>query len=452
MAGPSASLSEREWEKLTNMVLAGSVVPVTGPGLLSVDSAPGKTELLYDRWGRALAEESGMQIPDTCPIPLLYYVTNHRCQELAAHELAYEIDDVVRRQEAPIPEAVRKLAEMDCFPLYLTTTVDHQLKRALDRQRSSNGEGAHQILFSPRGAKAQVDLPDEISREIPTVFHLFGATNPVDGAFAKTEDDLIQFSWSLLDNSYAPDRLYQYLAQKTVLLVGCQFPDWLGRFLLYALHQNRPDALNMYYVGGELERGLEDFLRRRKAKILRVSEPTDFVSELHRRWAARKPANAERGPGQVAPAPMKTGSVFLSYAREDRPLVARIRAQLEAANIDTWMDETGLEPGVEFQQVIHDNIRQASFFLAFISRSLDAPDRPGRFLWKEWRWAEDVSLERRREDTFLQPICIDETAPGARFIEAPMRDLQWTRLRNGQLPAEFVSRLAQGIRRFRKQR
>jgi hypothetical protein len=451
MANPNARLSssppavEREWDKLTKMVLAERVVPTIGPELLMVDGSSGQPESLYDRWGKALAAQSELTVPAECSIPLLYYVTNRRSLDQRADDLAFDIDYVVQQEETPVPPTLQKLAEMNCFQLYLTTTIDHQLKRALAGARESDG-GVRQVLFSPKGSKAVVDLPD-ISDGRPTVFHLFGATSPVETEFAKTEDDLIEFSWALLDKSYGPQRLYDYLSEKTVLLLGCHFPDWLGRFLIYALHGSRPDAPNVYYVGSHIEPGLEDFLRRRKATILRVPRVTDFVDELHRRWLLHKPSPRAPAPDERT---MKRGAVFLSYAREDRAIVNRIREQLEDENIDTWMDESGLEPGADYQQVLHDNIRDAAFFVAIISRTLDTSDGRGRFLWREWKWAADVNQDRRQRDCFLQPLCIDDTPAGARFVEPPMRELQWTRLRAGRLPEDFVRSLKAGIRNFRR--
>jgi len=445
----TGAVSEREWDKLTSLVVDGRVVPVIGPELLVVNGPDGQPTTLYDLWGRMLAEQSALPLPRETPVPLLYYVTNYRSQQQAPNDLAYDIDDVVRRQTSPMPPALLKLASINSFPLYVTTTIDHQLKRALDEVRPGPAGAAQQILFLPRGTKAQVDLPGDVRMtDSPTVFHLFGATSPVDDAFAKTEDDLIQFSWSLLEQQYKPERLFEYMRKKTVLLIGCRFPDWLGRFLIYALHAGSQDAPNVYYVGSYLEPGLEDFLRRRKAKIMRVEHVAGFVDELHRRCLAR---SSESAP--VRPNSMKRGAVFLSYAHEDKAVVSGMKAQLEAAHIDTWMDESGLEPGAEFQRIIHDNIHDAAFFVAVISRSLAAPDKPGRFLWKEWKWAEDEAMQRRREDAFLQPVCIDDTPSGSRFVEPPFRDaLHWTRLQDGRLSDEFIRFLTQGIRHYRSGR
>jgi hypothetical protein len=281
---------------------------------------------------------------------------------------------------------------------------------------------------------------------------LFGASSSVEGTFAKTEDDLIEFSWSLLDHQYAPERLYDYLQKKTVLLLGCNFPDWLGRFLIHALNAGRhEETINIYYVSAGREGGLEEYLRRRRARVL-VSPPLAFVEELHQRWQAKAQSGRQQSGvagRSSAPPAFKRGAVFLSYASEDRRAVKRIRAQLEDANIDTWMDDSDLEPGEEFQQVIRDNIRDASFFIPVISRSLNSSSLP-RYLWKEWKWAEDANLERRKEDRFLQPLAIDDTPPGAEFIDRPYRDLHWAKLRDGTLPDDFIQSLAQGIRRFRR--
>ncbi len=463
---PQPPLSDREWDKLINLIAEGNVVPVVGPELLRVDD-PGGARDLYDVWGQVLGEQAGLApLPGTAAPPL-YSVTNQLGQTQNGSDLAYDIDDVIRRRPWPVPESLRQIAGIARFPLVITTTIDHLLKQAFDESVPGKASSVQQVFFTPRGVKSRIDLPENFgfggSR---CLFHLFGATASVEGAFAKTEDDLIEFSWSLLDQQYAPERLYDYLKQKTVLLLGCNFPDWLGRFFLHALSAGRHDAaFNIYYVSGRSEPGLDAYLKRRRAKIIQPQSPPAFVEELHRRWRAAgyiEESSAEEAPEApatpgvpvaAAAESFKRGAVFLSYCKEDRAAVAGIRAQLEAANVDTWMDESALEPGDEFQRVIHENIRNASFFIAVISRSLDNPDKPSRFIWREWKWAEDTNLERRKDDRFLQPLVIDATPPGASYIDPPFRDLHWTiHGQDGRLSDDFVTFLGQGIRRFRRSR
>ena len=459
MASQSASsargyqLSEREWDKFINIILEGYVVPVIGQELLITDQGGGD-EPLYDVWGRALAEQAGLTLQQQDDTPILYQVTNQLSQAQNSNDLAIDVDYVIRRQPWPVPESLRKLAQIRSFSLYVTTTVDHLMKGALDEFRPEWKGQQQDIGFALHGDKMRNDLPDNFDYQSdPALFHLFGATSPFPNSFAKTEDDLIDFSASLLDPHYAPERFYDYLQKKTVLLLGCSFPDWLGRFFIRALNANRDvETINIYYVSARREVGLENYLRRKRAKVLAPVSPVAFVDELFRRWQERQVENqalpGAPAPGSVAAPELKRGAVFLSYASEDRPIVARIRAQLEAANIDTWMDESGLEPGVEYQYVIRDNIRNASFFLAFISQSLSSKGE--RFLFREWKWAEDANLERRKEQRFLQPVVIDSTPPGSSFVDPPYRELHWARLRDGQLPPEFIQFLSQGIRSFRR--
>lgn len=257
----------------------------------------------------------------------------------------------------------------------------------------------------------------------------------------------------MLDSQYAPERFYDFLQNKTILLLGCSFPDWLGRFFIRALNANRVDqTINIYYLSGRKETGLENFLRRKKAKILSPVSPSRFVEGFYRRWQSRKAASEQQTDEIVEanyqPASLKPGAVFLSYAGEDKETVRRVRDQLEASNVDTWMDESGLEPGEHFADTIRENIRQASCFIAFVSKSLATRER--RFLWREWKWAEDASLDRPKAQRYLQVVVIDDTPRGAKFVDPPFSGLHWARTVQGTLPEEFVQQLSQGVRAYRR--
>lgn len=453
----SHPLNERNWDKLLTLMADGLVVPVIGPELLCVPWEGNPSARLYDLWGEALAQLREIEATQgSDETPMLYRIANQLSGQsrLQPNDLAYDMDSIIRGQPWPLPASLRQLAEIRDFRLIITTTIDHLMEAALVESRGSR-ETPLQIVFTRGGNAVSNDLPkDFIPGERPTVFHLFGSTGNDPGKFAATEDMLIEFSWALIDQDYAPKRLYDFLRGKTILLLGCDFPDWLERFFIHALTRRQDAQIAVWYVSGCHRRGLNDYLERRNAHLLPPQPPADFIAELHRRWQARqsqKPASSEDSSSELAPTESKHGAVFISYAREDRSAALEIRRQLEAANIDTWMDDTGLEPGAEFQDVIHDNICRASFFLAIISRALDldGSSRLGRFVLKEWKWAEDVNLERRKSANFLQPVVVDDTPEGADIIDRPFRDLQWSRLDQGRLPPDLVDRMKRGIRRFR---
>ena len=454
-ASGSMEMTEQAWDKLVNLVLEGCVIPVLGPELLVVPDN-GVQARLYDMWGSALAEQAQIARPENARRWTFYDVANLLSQRENAGEVAYDIDDVVRRRSWPIPASLKSLAQIQDFSLYITTTVDQLMFQALTEARQDTV--VEQIKFTPRGVKSAVDLPNHYHHDrTPGVYHLFGATSPTDGTFAKTEDDLIEYSWSLLDQQYAPENLYDYLQKKTVLLLGCSLPDWLGRFFIHAINGRRnQENMNMYYVSLNCEPGLADYLNRRRAKVVTSISPIDFAEQLYTRWQARRQRNGSGASASPAATTtdFKSGAVFLSYASEDRAKVRAIRDELEANNIDTWMDERELptDPGNEYLLTIRENIRKAAFFVPVISRALDLTGPGPRFVWREWRMAEDASMERRKEDRYLQPLVIDDTPSGAAFVESPYRDLQWARLRDGRVPPEFIETLSRGIRNYRRPR
>jgi hypothetical protein len=188
-----------------------------------------------------------------------------------------------------------------------------------------------------------------------------------------------------------------------------------------------------------------------KAQVKRIREA------LHPHVSAAAAQNAHDAPHEVAPGPapvvpdFKDGAVFLSCASADRATARSIRTQLEANHIDTWMDdgEIAAEPGDGHQQAIRENIRCASSFVPIISRTLDRAGQTPQFVWREWHIAEGVAAERRREDRYLQPLVIDDTPQAADFVGLPFRDLVWTRLRNGQIPPEFIETLSRRLRDYR---
>lgn len=59
--------------------------------------------------------------------------------------------------------------------------------------------------------------------------------------------------------------------------------------------------------------------------------------------------------------------LFLSYAREDAGLVEEIRAALEGAGHDAWVDEAGIKGGDRWRAVIVAAIEEADEFVLVLS-------------------------------------------------------------------------------------
>src|SRR5262249_5356112 len=149
-----------------------SVIPIVGPDLLHVE-IDGDTVLLNQYLARRLAQTYRLPA-DNLPAerPLNAVV----CQLLRLRKDRYGIcDDVfqIMKEAAVRPSRpLRQLAEITDFNLFVSTTFDSLLEKAINEVRFGNTPGTLSIAYSPRKVD---DLPsgkDKLPR--PTVYYLMG--------------------------------------------------------------------------------------------------------------------------------------------------------------------------------------------------------------------------------------------------------------------------------------
>jgi hypothetical protein len=97
--------------------------------------------------------------------------------------------------------------------------------------------------------------------------------------------------------------------------------------------------------------------------------------------------------------------VFLSYARPDFDVVARLFDQLSADGFVPWMDVRCIHPGEKWDLAIKHGIKQADFFLLCLSPQ--SSNRRG-VLQKEIRMAMDRLTELLDEDIYFIPARLVE--------------------------------------------
>src|SRR4051812_12696511 len=134
-----------------------------------------------------------------------------------------------------------------------------------------------------------------------------------------------------------------------------------------------------------------------------------------------------------------TKAVFLSYASQDAEAAKRIADALRAAGVEVWFDaEGGLEHGDEWDAKIRRQIKECVLFIAVISANTQA--REEGYFRIEW----DLAAERARGIAsgvaFILPVVIDDTKEPAALVPDRFRSVQWTRLRNGEIPPEVLQR------------
>ena len=132
-------------------------------------------------------------------------------------------------------------------------------------------------------------------------------------------------------------------------------------------------------------------------------------------------------------------AVFLSYAAEDAAAAQRICAALCAASIEVWFDQSELRGGDAWDAAIRNQIKACALFLPVISMHTRA--RVEGYFRLEWKLAVDRSHLMAAEKPFLVPVVIDGINEADARVPDRFREMQWTRLPDGETPPEFVDRI-----------
>ena len=121
--------------------------------------------------------------------------------------------------------------------------------------------------------------------------------------YAIHEEDRLEWLHALLsDAASLPDWLDYPLRHQPMLFVGCDIPDWLGRFLLRMSSNTRLslERKQFFFVGSSTsyEPSLSDFFATycRKSLVQQLEmEPAAFVAELRARWERKSRRDHGRG-------------------------------------------------------------------------------------------------------------------------------------------------------------
>jgi hypothetical protein len=443
---PMTTLDDDAWEDLLSFIEERRVIPIVGPELLQVSTERGP-RLLYDWVAEKLA---GRLNVDVTSLPQPYNLNDVVCWFLAARgrrEEAYvRVRSIIKDANFEPPEALRRLAAITDFDLFVSTTFDSLLESAINTERFSGAPTTEVLSYSPNRV---TDLPTERDRlQRPVVYHLFGRLS-ASPTYVISDEDLLEFICALQSEHLAPEKLFHELEHRHLLFIGSSFTNWLARlFLRMAKRQRLSDPRDVGEVLADGHTSQDDrlmaFLQQVSVRTRIYVGADRFVEELHARWQARrKPMPAARIGATVRFLPpareMPDNAVFLSYAREDLPAVQLIKAGLEAAGITTWFDFDRLEVGDDYDRKIQRNIARCSYFIPVVSATTQR--RLEGYFRREWSYAIDRVRNMADGALFILPVTIDATNAADALVPDKFKALHFTHLPGGEVPAEFAQRL-----------
>ncbi|HEY4881777.1 MAG TPA: toll/interleukin-1 receptor domain-containing protein [Steroidobacteraceae bacterium] len=448
---PMAALDDDAWDDLLSYIEERRVIPIVGPELLQVATDRGP-RLLYDWLAEKLA---GRLNVDVRQLPQPYTLNDVVCWFLGARgrrEEAYvRLRSILKDAEFEPPQALRRLAAIPEFDLFVSTTFDPLLETAINLERFNGSSFTEVLSYTPNRV---VDLPSERDRfQRPVVYHLFGRLS-ASPTYVISDEDLLEFICALQSEHLAPEKLFHELEHNHLLFIGSNFTNWLARlFLRMAKRQRLSDPRDVGEImaddhTSEDER-LVSFLQQVSVRTRIYLGAERFVDELHDRLAARRrpAAPATRGtPARFLPPAreMPDNAVFISYAREDLPAVQQMKAGLESAGITVWFDMDRLEVGDDYDRKIQRNIARCSYFIPVVSATTQR--RLEGYFRREWSYAIDRVRNMADGALFILPVTIDDTSAGAALVPDKFKALHFTQLPGGVVAAEFAQRLSDFMR------
>jgi len=444
---PVEQFDEDAWDDLLNYIEERQVIPIVGPDLLRVQTDRGLRPL-YEWLAEKLAarlQVDASALPQ--PLNLNDVVCSYLGQRGRREEAYTRLRSILREVEFEPPLALRQLAEITDFDLFITTTFDPLLEKAVNLVRYGGQPTCEVIAYAPNRV---ADLPAERGQLQRTViYHILGRLS-ASPTYVVSDEDMLEFICALQSEHLTPEKLFHELEHNHLLLIGSNFSNWLARlFLRMAKRKRLSDPRDVGEVLAD-DHTLRDerllaFLQQVSVRTRVYGGAEAFVAELHARWMKRRGAAAASGAGAepvrfLPPArEMPDRAVFISYAREDLPAVQRLKAALDAAGVPTWFDFDRLEGGDDYDRKIQANISRCGYFVPVISATTQR--RLEAYFRREWSYAVDRARNIADGAVFILPVCIDDTPEAEAMVPEKCRALHITRLPGGEPTPEFVRRL-----------
>jgi hypothetical protein len=434
-------MKERHWSSLVTGLRHGHCVLVLGPEIAA--ASPGRSaddgkpddsfaEALTCRLASELEEDGRRVTGATLAAVAQQYEDTQGFGPSALRALASEFYTSSVYAPSSVHHALARLP----FGLILTTCHDDLFARAL----AAAGKKPLVQRYHLRGDK--LDNPEFLlpgQPDTPSIYHLFGeAREP--RSMVLSENDLLDFLIAIIsERPPLPNSLGRVLKRdgQSFLFVGFGIKQWYLRVLLKVLVR----ALELHRTGSTIAteplRGLSDpdreqtiLFYQRGTRIEVEDADTDvFLAELARRL--------EAGGGYVAhPTPLGScPRVFISYAREDKDLAARLFDALHRTHFQPWLDSEALRGGDDWHERVREELKATDFVLALYTPALCR--KVDSYVNREIALARDRAMSVRGR--FLIPLRTAEIPPDERIAE--LGDYQEEPLR----PAHFDEDVARVI-------
>lgn len=318
-------------------------------------------------------------------------------------EDSYFIDDYCRYIKQGLKERKIRLKEklLDFlkefnFPIIITTICFDIIEQEL-RDMGIKYSSARYVPKNPRIVTKDNSL---VNKDLPNrcIYHIFGiAEDAQDWVF--DEEQLLFFLKSLNDINCGAIGLANHIKNHRLrlLVLGCNLPDWLFRFLWCPIQEKSNGKTKQgYWLNKEMPNAsFEDFLE--EIRYTPAEEIEDILSKATKQLVYEREAtinNIQNTNNRI-----EHYDIFLSYASEDRSIVDRIYDILHNQHhLSVWFDDRGegeINIGDPYWENIKEGIEKSTHFMPIITEHYLEKSIGTSNLNKETEMAYDFYIQNK---------------------------------------------------------
>lgn len=380
-------LNDRGWMLLLTEISKGNVIPIIGDELFKVKEGD-EVFPLKKYISKKLAEQLNVEYEEGVDSTQLSSKFYEPYWDAIDSDPYYETTQIMKDLDAKgleVSDTLKSLLSIDKFKLVLTISLSESVFRVMEEVW---GKGKVKNLYYEKHSGKE-DIEDD---SVPTCYHMFGKVNVCPNSFVLSEDNLLEFIGDWMSDGYRPKKLFNLLREKYLLVIGCNYPDWLFRFFFHSMKSSvrSSSAKTGLVADSKLDGSLVGFLSRMSTSIHDDAEA--FIEELVVRY---RDFDKEE----------KSLEVFISYASEDYEQANAVAENFRRLGAGVWFDKVELEPGDEYAKKIRKNIEDCKAFVPILSKNV--LDKGRRFYKREWAWAKE-EIEWRGTNKFIYPVRIDD--------------------------------------------
>jgi len=323
--------------------------------------------------------------------------------------------------EQMVLDPFKKIAKIGNIETILSVNFDNFLERAFEAEGIKVNSSINFSIQDNDYFEGNINTDKALTK----IFNLMG--NISDSDFAITEEMQLEYLYRLLMGKNANiDALFNAVKDKSILFIGCSFPNWFMRFFIRTISKKRFKTGRSKFVASDRtaqDIDLSTFLEYNKTSVIpigiaKTSESSEDVYKNSIEFIDKLFEVAQKNKGMVKEnKKLYKEKLFLSYSWGDKNLIQKLKNEFEKCGVELFFDDDDLRNGENFSDSISEYINKCDYILPMISNN--SISRKESYVYeKEWtqaiyveKFKKSSGLFREGQETYIRPYIIDETSP-----------------------------------------